>query len=118
MVEIKQLENCEERDLEQELRQDLGSWLGHYKEQIGMESSRYQWANVRSFSKGVSSHEGWLRFGKVRLWAFGCSKDLAKSTSRHINPMPELNTTMDQSLRELLREIAETGLENDGRATE
>src|ERR1700746_3003961 len=32
--------------------------------------------------------------------------------------MPELNTTMDQSLRELLREIAETGLENAGRATE
>src|SRR6266851_7105970 len=32
--------------------------------------------------------------------------------------MPELNTTMDQSLCELLREIAETGLENDGRATE
>ena len=81
MVESEQIENCEERDLELELRQDVGSRLGHYKEQIGMESRRYQWTNVRPFSKGVSSHEGWVCFGKVRLWAFGCSKDLAKSTS-------------------------------------
>ena len=75
MVEIMRLENCEERDLEQELRQDVGSWHGHYKEQIGVESRRYQWTDVRPFSKDVSSHEGWLCFRKVRLWAFGCSKD-------------------------------------------
>src|SRR5258707_9127839 len=74
---LEWLEDYEERDFEQELRQDMGPWPGHHQEQDVLGNCRKKRIRVCSLPESVPGDEGGVRLGQVCLRTDCREKSLA-----------------------------------------